>query len=139
MEINNIRQASNYEDYFFKVKTPESPHGVFPVVTCHLNDSGGPMASISYFRFNEVIHTIPVTVGRFDPQVVNPIVSWYNLTPAASGWVVLDHYLLFQVIQSSDIVTISGNPNWDNAYWMGWCEWIDGFSEEVHVAFGDTT
>ena len=142
MEVNNIRNASTYWEYFWPIEDDGNEYGIFPAVTCHIT-ADDPMASISYFK-----RVSPgnwhVTYGRFNPTVLAPNPTWQEMTGAGAvvggelGPGDYGAYLWIHTFQGSEIVAIDGVA-WDQAFWVGWCDYVDGAATTVYAAFGDTT
>jgi hypothetical protein len=85
-----------------------------------------------------------VTYGRYLPSNPVPYPDWQPMTGAGGtvggefGPPDYVDYLFIHTLQGSDIVAIDGG-SWDQAFWVAWCDYIDGDATEVYAAFGDTS
>lgn len=143
IEVNNIRNASTYFEYFWPIEHANNTYGIFPAVACHIVDGGDPMASVSYYEQLDPGQW-QVTYGRFDPTLLAPDPHFRTMTgPGASvsgefGPADYGDYLQIETFQGSEIVAIDAG-GWDQAFWVGWCDFIDSAATSVYAAFGDSS
>jgi len=144
IEVNNVRDAEEYLDYFWPIEKNDNPYGIFGSIACHFEP--GEEASASFNYFEQHSGGWRVANGRFDPtESQPPEVEWTVMTGDGASvtgvleWPDYVGYTYAHTIQASDIATIYVPDTWDNAYWVAWCDAIDQDATEVYAAFGDTT
>jgi len=129
MEINNIRNSIWEID-------DTGNGGFFGAVSIHY-PNGDPEASLSYFDRNTQ-NGWKVRVGRFLLEDDSPSPAWPDIDTYILGELTYDDFIDFLTIetfQAGDIVTISSG-GFDNAYWVGFCDYIDSGASCVKVAYG---
>jgi hypothetical protein len=136
IERNNLRG-----DWWPICRADEDTEGIFGSVSIHPGSSPAK-ASLSFFEWDDGNEDWDVTVGRFELSTQYPTPNWRNVdTGIADDDLAMDdfiNYLLIDTIEPGDITTITSD-DYDNAYWLGYCDWIGTHAYCVSVAYGDTT
>lgn len=142
VEINSIRGGNEYLDHFWEIEGYGSTYCILPSVTCHYETGGNGLASISFFESTDAGEW-QVTYGRFDPEASPPDPEWQAMEGAGEtingdfGPLDYGDYLRIHTFQGSEIVATNIGA-WDQAYWIGWCDYINSSATTVYAALGDT-
>jgi len=145
VEVNNIRNTGNYFDYFLPIYNNNNTFGIFPSVTCH-NSAGNPTVSLCYYEMT-ALDDWQVSYCRFNPRLLadtNPLSimqKMYGSGENVQG--ILDpfdyaSYLYIDTFRGSDIVAVDSGP-FNQAFWVGWCDYVDDAATTVYTAFGDAS
>ncbi len=139
-EMFHVIERNNVRNDWWPIENG-SDEGFFGAVSIHPGHSPAE-ASLSYFEWDEAEDDWTVTAGRYLLGTQSPAPSWPDIGVDIQGGELtygdFSDFLEIETFQAGDIVTISSG-SYDNAYWIGYCDYIDSQAHTVNVAYGDTT